>query len=689
MQGVSYNHNYTTGSSGTQGGVGTFGLLPASNTAVTFTKTSTLTTTANHNSSSSYKNNTPEEYIRNPTTTPPTTNIIGGGGGGIPYHRSITSAGSNNNIEHKKGKTNGSTTNELITNTNNTTPGTPSIPADMSIKASPLAVELSILSHHSTNHSSRRSHNYHNKTSPITTPRNGENVEPTKLLTHLMDDNNTTESMTPRYQANIIPRKVAETRITQSKGNHTMKGMTISIGPTPPLKSHHSNSFKTYGSNVSPVVFDWFATRELMAKSKDQGGFLVDLFNFELFGVPINKWTFVPLKTVGAGKSSGRTHRLFKAKVNSSQSVFIKVFPIDKWYDQFNLMDRFRGEWVTDGENFVMETAILSSLTKKQANIAPKLYCIGNVYSRGSSKDLSVADLYHPNRSRKPTITHVAIVTELFGEDLHSKLANYRIRYKQREQEQDREKMMRFLAKQRHVITNCARLLKKFHDYGFCHLDFTAENILVGVDPTRPNDVIYKLCDFGKSVVRETRYLRHTPNETSKIDEVHPFESCEPTIGKSYFIPPECIRILRNLDAEHIFNPVVTYAETMYPLDAYKGNVRNCRHDRAPRYFRADKADVYQLMVLCLVVSNFGESGNKTVYHRQTNNGQPIFNASILKRMKRLLPNNPLWHAQFVELVTVNTAQNPEKRGVMSTILYEIERIFRYIRRIEKERRKK
>eukprot|EP00915_Cephaloidophora_sp_WS-2016_P004671 GHVH01006224.1.p1 GENE.GHVH01006224.1~~GHVH01006224.1.p1 ORF type:complete len:680 (+),score=84.77 GHVH01006224.1:233-2272(+) len=408
-----------------------------------------------------------------------------------------------------------------------------------------------------------------------------------------------------------------------------------------------------------------------------------DASKFELDGIPIGGWEFEGLKTLGAGNSSGRNHRLFKAKVTRNRRVFLKVIPYEKWKDQFDLMDEFMGEWVTDGENFIMEAAILATLTKKKSEIVPELFCLAEVFAR-DPKNIQSSDLSRSRSSYQHHPSHIAIISELFGQDLHSKLVKYRHKYI--EKLDSGEKAPKIIARQRELIAQCGNLMQRYHDEGFCHLDFTAENILLGTDPNDPNSTKWKLCDFGKSTLRRTKYLRHVPNSVSKQDEIHLFESCEPTIGKSFFIPPECTKILTRLDKEGIYVPCTTYAHNMFPIEKYDGNYESNRTHRQPLYFRADLADIYQLAVLSLVICTFGQASSKKIFP-QPKSMQPIFDDGILKKLKRLVPDNTIWTPEFIQLMKKNTAQNPVTRDTLNEMVQKMLEIFKAIRVKEKKSR--
>lgn len=50
----------------------------------------------------------------------------------------------------------------------------------------------------------------------------------------------------------------------------------------------------------------------------------------------------------------------------------------------------------------------------------------------------------------------------------------------------------------------CVLLMKRLHQLGLAHLDFTPENILLGPDGLR-------LCDFAKATPLWSPHLRHCP----------------------------------------------------------------------------------------------------------------------------------------------------------------------------------
>ena len=106
--------------------------------------------------------------------------------------------------------------------------------------------------------------------------------------------------------------------------------------------------------------------------------------------------------------------------------------------------------------------------------------------------------------------------------------------------------------------------MKRLHRLGLAHLDFTPENILVGSEGLR-------LCDFAKvtplwsprlrhvgpavslsstalaSVAEQSDFYPYVVQNPSGAD-VCPFESCEPTVGKGAYMPPECWKIYYKLE---------------------------------------------------------------------------------------------------------------------------------------------
>eukprot|EP00918_Siedleckia_nematoides_P026883 GHVU01057992.1.p2 GENE.GHVU01057992.1~~GHVU01057992.1.p2 ORF type:complete len:407 (-),score=39.09 GHVU01057992.1:1056-2276(-) len=250
--------------------------------------------------------------------------------------------------------------------------------------------------------------------------------------------------------------------------------------------------------------------------------------------------------------------------------VFIKRIPVNVWRKQWEGQCQWRGEYVTDGENFVMEAATLAFLQEYAPGIAPRLFgileqSVSSSIQPSERSKLPANKMLRDNGPRE--LAYVVIVSELYGEDLLDFLDR---REKENKPLSDEEKRL--------LQYDGLCMLQRLHSLGFAHLDFTPENVLIGSNGLR-------LCDFAKTTPRLTPAARHlTPAPGTLAGE--PFESCEPTVGKGAYMPPECWKVYRQLENTQVQYPLTELSR----LERYK--------DREAFYFKVTEADVYMAGVL-------------------------------------------------------------------------------------------
>eukprot|EP00923_Selenidium_pygospionis_P033574 GHVN01058911.1.p1 GENE.GHVN01058911.1~~GHVN01058911.1.p1 ORF type:complete len:1656 (+),score=434.51 GHVN01058911.1:593-5560(+) len=331
--------------------------------------------------------------------------------------------------------------------------------------------------------------------------------------------------------------------------------------------------------------------------------------SFSLNGVPWRDWDMKQIPTLGASPTSCRVQEMYKATIpapidtsslltRSPQSprspaqptrVFIKRVPLAVWDRQWKLQNGWDGEYVTDGENFVMEAAALAFLQESGCNIAPKLLGILHVKG-GATQNTRRKSGAH----RADEVSHVALVSELYGEDMLDFLDK-------------RETLKRPLTsdEKKSLQYNSLLILNRLHEVGLAHLDFTPENVLVGANGLR-------LCDFAKATPLWSPKIRHVnPNHSLRQlphslnsslysprslngktprmemgDVRYPFESCEPTVGKGAYMPPECWKVYWKLEETGVQYPLEELTRLTQP------------DDRRAHYFGVAPADVYMAGVL-------------------------------------------------------------------------------------------
>ncbi|SBS79922.1 serine/threonine protein kinase, FIKK family [Plasmodium ovale curtisi] len=298
-------------------------------------------------------------------------------------------------------------------------------------------------------------------------------------------------------------------------------------------------------------IFNWKIAQKSLFKM------LHSAHNFSFNGVKYYDWKLTCIPTLGFSKSSNRVQEMYKAVVPSKDRnvrndirLFIKKIPVYIWVKQFNLMNEYEGEYVTDGENFVMEATSLAFLNEYHPGITPKLYkilyepenknmndCNTNVVPPKSMfNSLTVFNDVLMERLKYNISGNIVMVSEFFSEDIldfiDRRQKNYNMKISNNEKS--------------YILYQCLKLLIRLHDAGLSHLDLTPENILIS------DNYEMRLCDLSKSTPIYTYNLRHVKD----INRLYLFESCEPTIAKGAYMPPECWKIYWKYDTMKIKNPL-------------------------------------------------------------------------------------------------------------------------------------
>ncbi|SBT74777.1 Serine/Threonine protein kinase, FIKK family, putative [Plasmodium malariae] len=346
----------------------------------------------------------------------------------------------------------------------------------------------------------------------------------------------------------------------------------------------------------SKCIFNWKVAQKSLFKM------LHSAHNFYFNGVKYSDWELTCIPTLGFSKSSNRVQQMFKAVVPSKDGnsrndvkLFIKKVPIYIWVKQFNLMNEYEGEYVTDGENFVMEATSLAFLNEYHPGITPKLYKIlyetdnsgksngssgsnknnnnnnndnnnntnnnsSNIVSSNNvrSNNASGNNNKHQNECNIPPKSmfnnltlfneiltdrlkcningNIVIVSEFFSEDILDFIDRRQKKYNMKISNNEKS----------YILYQCLKLLIRLHDAGLSHLDLTPENILIS------DNYEMRLCDLSKSTPIYTYNLRHVKD----VNRLYLFESCEPTIAKGAYMPPECWKIYWKYDTMKIKNPL-------------------------------------------------------------------------------------------------------------------------------------
>ncbi|KFH08887.1 putative FIKK kinase [Toxoplasma gondii VAND] len=390
----------------------------------------------------------------------------------------------------------------------------------------------------------------------------------------------------------------------------------------------------------------WVLCRELIARRTYRAK------TYVLDGVPFDRWRLQVVPTMGASTTSTRCQRMWKGRLPSGRAVFVKKVPSSVWEQQWRLTQRYKGFFLTDGENFVGEAAISAFLTDCGPACAAPLLAVlhedGN-YPEGPSVTRTDSEATETGS----TTSRVVLVNQVFGQgDLLDFFDSA-----------DPEVFTP--ASKRSLQYSVTQILVSLHSAGIAHLDLTPENILVhaytealpssmtpqsgfgvgargsGGSSTTPSAklsggsvrrVQLKVCDLAKAAP----LFNHSPfrlppcilkahfgdsgQETPvSSTAAQPFLSCEPTVAKGPYMPPECWRIVYILRALGITAPFAQVGEPLlttgrpppplYLKDPSQSTAQlfgavhdpidvSAGVDAAELFFDVRKADVYMLGVL-------------------------------------------------------------------------------------------
>ncbi|KAH8741311.1 Ser/Thr protein kinase [Cryptosporidium ryanae] len=435
------------------------------------------------------------------------------------------------------------------------------------------------------------------------------------------------------------------------------------------------------------ICYSWREAKQLISKLKSS----TKIYRYN--NVPFYEWIHEKIPTLGASPTSCRVQEMFKSIVKSKENnrhdttLFVKRIPRNIWAKQWEMHEIWDGDYVTDGEDFVMEAAALAFLQTHSENITPKLYAIlehkdesiqENVPHSGNIKARSSCD-YLLNKDT----THIILVSEYYGEDLLDYLDKCE---KQNKALSNREK--------KELQYNLVVIMDKLHKKGLSHLDFTPENILIG-----PNGI--NVCDFAKSTPIITNNPRHTHyckkpamsliedfnSSNMSFNFINPppeayyeFESCEPTVGKGAYMPPECWRIFWKLEENKIQYPLEELMEnenTLFNNQNYCINYisnnnddntnRRCIElsDRSQFYFNVRMADVYMLGIIMFWIWSDGgiwKYSDVRQDHRYQNLVFSDLNFDVFRECRT-------WDKPLKNLLRKMLEPEPNKRITLSEVL--------------------
>ncbi|KAH0477906.1 MAG: uncharacterized protein KVP18_002421 [Porospora cf. gigantea A] len=218
----------------------------------------------------------------------------------------------------------------------------------------------------------------------------------------------------------FLHRKLTATYITNKEPAHTRHVPPRNLTPRPKQEPYEStlNPFVLSSSQAqiagaktvdkSPsrtradAVYNWKMARHYIDSLR------TDLDQMHINGVPFRNWKTEPVETLG--QSAGRPQKMHKATVPSNGvhgpvGVFLKRVPYRIWYNQWRSMIDWQGDYVTDGENYVMEAAVMAFLTNNNIPLGPKLIAVATVHGSGNQP------------------YEMVLVSELYGQDLLEHLA--------------------------------------------------------------------------------------------------------------------------------------------------------------------------------------------------------------------------------------------------------------------------
>ncbi|SCQ12904.1 serine/threonine protein kinase, FIKK family [Plasmodium gaboni] len=395
-------------------------------------------------------------------------------------------------------------------------------------------------------------------------------------------------------------------------------------------------------------VYNWKSGKKALAK------LLSNSNNLSVNNIKYSEWNFERIPTLGFCKEDDRVQEMFKASImgnndDSTREVkfFIKKIRIDVWLKQYQLMNEYDGEYLLDGENFVMEAVASAYLSEHYPGLIPKLHNVvfepvnhnnnndetNNIDNEKNNKNYSndskyeedyyddmgyhtgdendICEDYYDSDSfytidgydhlhkfndmlRKQLDNnkkgYVVLVSELYGQDLFQYINNRNENEEAIVNDEEKKKIM----------NECLKLLIKLHNAGLAHLDISPENILI------TNNFELRLCDLAKSAPIYTCNLRHIKGEEKKS---FLFQSYQPCVGKLTCMPKECWDIVKEYIRLKIKNPL-----------EYLKSIKD-QEERKKFYFDVLCADKYMLGILYIWIWN-----NNYIWKRADPSKDKIFN---------------------------------------------------------------
>ncbi|XP_026191291.1 uncharacterized protein LOC34619540 [Cyclospora cayetanensis] len=471
---------------------------------------------------------------------------------------------------------------------------------------------------------------------------------------------------------------------------------------------------------VPALPFTWKTCRNLLRQLQQPAD------TFTIDGELYRHWQLSHVPTIG---------RMYRGRLKSGRGVFVKQVPASVWRQQWRQQQRFQGQFLCDGENYVGEAAASAFLTEYHPYCAAPLLAV--LTDSGSLEDEEQATQSRPEiseakgvlnsgvqRTHQPPPPHinssskgrqrterVVLVFQLFGQ---SDLLDF----------VEANKPMAPWFK-RKLQLSLVLLLHALHSAGLAHLDLTPENILVhsmvagcvdryisangssgkGVPEGFPLQL--RLCDFAKAtplfnwsnlqlpaslltrypsqarwpIIRDRVML--PPTSTKPAADAPPFISCEPTIGKGPYMPPEAWKALHVLRSLGITSPFAQIKEALLltgrpppPLYVREGAfaLGASSGAEAPRkggvdvslvFFDVRKADIYMLGVLL-----FSLWADGAVW-RASDVQQDEQYASLVKGNYcfSAFPECADWPAPLLDLIRGCIQEDPDRRLLLDQVL--------------------